>query len=750
MKRKSYRLLSLLLAALLVIGLLPAMAFAALADGEAYDGDEVTLLYIDKSGKEADFGMLRRQEGSTCRIEGDKVVIHYVPNPKGVDVYGGLHWGTADDTITADSIDVAIKDGVLDITLDKSACGKMHQAVAVKVTVATGEDGKETTTYAASSQLYLAIPSEDKIASSQTDDPGTDPSTDPSTNPDEPIVTPAEITNLSVYDEERMFRVVNAFLETADGKTTLKFALNSTGYEDIFAGTYEEAIANGKNKANWIHYKSAMVDVAYEMPGEKVSEDKPQEKYQFAVPVTLNVSGETKIPIVSIAKSKAAAAEKANPDAPDYSEAFFGRQFVVDVDKKTLVTGNFRETSKVDVTSNVIHFQLDSKYDASLSTVGSPSANEFKSYLTIKMGDDTYTKVYLGSVADAKKNASKAEAIKDGVIELKFANTLGADPMIKDGKAVAAFYVADDAAFDEAGKWVERTFVFDYEKKTVTVEGKSLHATRKIEYDGKDVTFVKADLKSGFGMWAPQDGSTFSLKGDKLIVHIKPKNVKTYGSMHFGPIDDATLSKDYTLNSDGTIDLELDADEYCGYATAIAPIKKSDGGTTAAQYYLTAPAVAEHDKSVTLAGIRTADGTAVDSTEDLIFKFDALTAKEAVSLNPNVSSEKDIVILWQKDVQVAEGTQMPVTLSFEVSGLEVEQEIYVYHYVDGAWTYVTAGKQGKVEAEFESFSPIALAVSAPQAPQTGDSSNILLWTMLAVLAAGCAVLVVVRRRREEY
>ena len=736
MKRNSYRLLSLLLAALLVIGLLPAMAFAALADGAAYDGDEVSFRYMKKDKttgeeSEADFGMFSRQDGTTCKIVDDKVVIHYVVNPSGVKVYSGMRWGSG--TEADNTVDIAIVDGALDITLDKSNCGKMLAAVAVK------PDGTK------SSQLYFAIPTEEKINASQSS--GEDPQ-DPSG--DTPVEPAEDRTDLSIYDEERMFRVVNAFLETADGKTTLKFALNSTGYEDIFAGTYEEAIANGKNKANWIHYKSAMVDVAYEIPGEKVSEDKPQEKYQFAVPVTLNASGETKIPIVSISKSKAAAAEKANPDAPDYSEAFFGRQFVVDVDKKTLVTGNFKETSKVDVTSNVIHFQLDSKYEASLSTVGSPSANEFKSYLTIKMADDTYTKVYLGSASDAKKNASKAEAIKDGVIELKFTNTLGADPMIKDGKAVAAFYVADDAAFDEAGKWVERTFVFDYEKKTVTVEGKSLHATKQIEYDGKDVTFVKADLKSGFGMWAPQDGSTFSLKGDKLIIHIVPKNVKTYGFMHFGPIDDATLSKDYTLNADGTIDLELDADEYCGYATAIAPIKKSDGGTTAAQYYLTAPAVAEHDKSVSLAGIRTADGTAVDSTEDLIFKFKALTAKEAVSLNPNVSSEKDIVMLWQKDVQVAKGTEMPVTLSFEVSGLEVEQEIYVYHFVDGAWTYVTAGKQGKVEAEFDSLSPVALAVSAPQAPQTGDSSNILLWTMLAVFAAGCAVLVVVRRRREEY
>ena len=46
-------------------------------------------------------------------------------------------------------------------------------------------------------------------------------------------------TSLSIYNEQNMFKVVNAFIETSGGQTYLKFALNGTGYENIYPGTYD-------------------------------------------------------------------------------------------------------------------------------------------------------------------------------------------------------------------------------------------------------------------------------------------------------------------------------------------------------------------------------------------------------------------------------------------------------------------------------------------------------------------------------
>ena len=734
--KKSYRFLSLLLAVLLVIGLLPAMVFAegetpAVKDGDAYAGE--TLIVVNEAGEES--GMFKPGDDSTLKIEGDKVIIHYAYTKT---TYKGLHWGTDKVNTVNYAYDSTAKS--FEISLDKSACGKYNAFYGVKA--------KDDTL---SSQMFLAIPSEDIIKASQSSEDPQDPSGDTPTEPADDRIA------LSIYDEELMFKVVNAYITKVDGKDCLVFAMNSTGYEDFFAGTYEQAIANGKNKDNWIHFTKANVDCTYETK-DGVQKDGVLEKYQFAMPVQLNASGETKIPVVAISKTKAADAEKANPDSPDYSKAFFARQFVIDIDKKTIRTGNLKETSNVTVTSEVSDFSIDSKKDATLYTEGSSTANEFKSYITVPMSTKAYTKAFLGKATDAGKKGAKTIELKDGVFELNFHNTLGESAQIENNKAVAAFYVADGTGYKEAGTWIERTFTFDYENKTVTVTGKALTCLRQFPYDGNEVTFQKAD-GSAFGMWAPQEGTEYQFEGEDLIVHIVPKNVKTYGWIHWGLTSDEKLTQDYKLNSDGTMDLTLNAEEYCGYGSAVAPLKKSDPtATTSEQYYLVVPAIAEHDKSVTLKSAKDASGAELTADAQYIFKFEGLTPKEAVSLNSRVKSEKDIEILWQKDVNIVTEEVMTkgsskeassVTLTFTVSGLEVEQEIYLYHCVDGKWTYVGYGKDGKIEAELDSLSPIALAVSAPQQPKTGDSSSIFLWAAIAVCAAAC-VLVVSRKRREEY
>ncbi|MBQ9387236.1 MAG: leucine-rich repeat domain-containing protein, partial [Lachnospiraceae bacterium] len=133
------------------------------------------------------------------------------------------------------------------------------------------------------------------------------------------------------------------------------------------------------------------------------------------------------------------------------------------------------------------------------------------------------------------------------------------------------------------------------------------------DYDGDDVTFIKAN-GDGFGMFTRQAGTTCVINGDNVEIHYVPKNVKTYGAFHYGSITDAELTPDVVFNSDGTFDIVLPK-ENCGTALPIAPIKKSDGGTTAAQYYLAIPAAGKLE-DVTPMTSGTCGANAVWSFED--------------------------------------------------------------------------------------------------------------------------------------
>ena len=108
------------------------------------------------------------------------------------------------------------------------------------------------------------------------------------------------------------------------------------------------------------------------------------------------------------------------------------------------------------------------------------------------------------------------------------------------------------------------------------------------EYEGDAMTFVKAD-GSGFGMFAPQEGTTAELKDGMVVIHYVPKNTTVYNAIHWGTIGDAELTKDLLFNEDGTFDITLPA-AMCGKLIPVAPIKVKDSATTADQYYLAIPA----------------------------------------------------------------------------------------------------------------------------------------------------------------
>ncbi|MBR5390719.1 MAG: hypothetical protein IK141_05410, partial [Clostridia bacterium] len=114
MKRTTKTLAALLLALVMIAcAALPAFAENAYAP---YEGEAVSFIKADGSP----FGMFTAQEGTTAALDGDKVVIHYVP--KNTTVYNALHLGPIDDAELTRDVSFNA-DGSFDITLPKDKCG---------------------------------------------------------------------------------------------------------------------------------------------------------------------------------------------------------------------------------------------------------------------------------------------------------------------------------------------------------------------------------------------------------------------------------------------------------------------------------------------------------------------------------------------------------------------------------------------------------------------------------------------------
>ncbi len=168
-------------------------------------------------------------------------------------------------------------------------------------------------------------------------------------------------------------------------------------------------------------------------------------------------------------------------------------------------------------------------------------------------------------------------------------------------------------------------------------------------YYGDDLAVINADGKA-FGMWTPQEGSTVSLEGDNVVLHIIPKNKTVYGGFIWGSIhlipddlksEDAEL--DFATNEDGTLDITLSKD-YCGKATPIAPIKKK-GGTTSEQYYLAIPS---------------ANKLIVDEMDDIQQAIDELQKqldelKEQLTVKPGWNKDGDNWVFYDESYHQVKG-----------------------------------------------------------------------------------------------
>ncbi|MDD3218553.1 MAG: Ig-like domain-containing protein [Lachnospiraceae bacterium] len=266
---------------------------------------------------------------------------------------------------------------------------------------------------------------------------------------------------LEVTNTTGMFKVVSAAIETKDGKSVLRFALNSTGYENLLIGTYDEAYATTSDgtpdETNWIHYS--------------LNSDG---KYEFVIPLT---EGENFIPIQALSKNYV--------DKGEYR--WYSRQLVIDRENKALTAGDYDKAEAITITNNTVLPAAS----AELETVGGPMSNNYKEILKLAMSEKTFDKVYAGSAADAK-TATETTAIEDQTfnIPIKANNTGGTvDYDYLDKKTLFSFHSASDDT------WLETVMTVSKDSKSVVIDFGNV-AVSGISLDKTTLSLIVGDKET--------------------------------------------------------------------------------------------------------------------------------------------------------------------------------------------------------------------------------------------------------------
>ena len=265
------------------------------------------------------------------------------------------------------------------------------------------------------------------------------------------IIAPASIVTveeaawpeLAVTNNTGMFKVVTAHLEPDGENTVLVAALSGSGYHNLYKGTYEQAVANGDNRDNWIAG-------ALNADG----------KWEFRIPVE---AGESYIPVVAISQSYL---EKYEAGQNSLARAFYPRQMELDAGAMTLVTGDYEYTQELTVTNNVKMFKVAA---AALHTVGGPNSNNYKADLVLTMGSDSFSKAFVGTADEAGAAAETIAIGEDLIAEIpvKWVETFGKPETMKTliGEPfIMSFYSVKKEA------WYERQFTISEEAGTLVID----------------------------------------------------------------------------------------------------------------------------------------------------------------------------------------------------------------------------------------------------------------------------------------
>lgn len=266
-------------------------------------------------------------------------------------------------------------------------------------------------------------------------------------------------TTLNVTNNTGMFKVASAILKKDEKSTSLIITLSGQGYHYLYKGTYEEAVANGDNRDNWI-----------------TGEQQTDQSWQFTIPVS---DGETFIPIVAISNSYLTKYEQGKNTL---ERAFYPRQAVIDETAATLVTGDYDHTKDLTVSNSVKMFNVAA---ASLETIGGPNSNNYQEVLHLTMGSDSFDKVFIGSAEDAANAESTTEITNRKADLVVKANAMGG--------ATTTDYLGQKVIFSfhsvKNNTWYERYFTVNKTASSLEIMP-VVHATGITLSDTTKTTYV--------------------------------------------------------------------------------------------------------------------------------------------------------------------------------------------------------------------------------------------------------------------
>lgn len=317
-------------------------------------------------------------------------------------------------------------------------------------------------------------------------------------------VLPATVSNttLNCTNNTGMFSVTTAVLHKDKKGTNLIITLSGQGYHYLYKGTYEDAVANGDNRDNWIK-------------GEQNSEG----KWQFTVPVA---EGETFLPIVAISNSYLTKYENGKNSL---ERAFYPRQIVLDESTQSLIAGDYDHTKDLTVSNSVKMFKVSA---ATLETIGGPNSNNYKESLHLTMGSDSFDKVFIGSMDEAAA-AESTTAITDKKADLVVkANAMGGTTTVDylDKDVVFSFHSVKN------NTWYERVFNISKTNGTLTITPVAVPATAV----ALDATTQKLDTGKTFTLkatvapanttdkvvWSSSNAAVAKVSEDGVVTAVKP------------------------------------------------------------------------------------------------------------------------------------------------------------------------------------------------------------------------------------
>ena len=314
---------------------------------------------------------------------------------------------------------------------------------------------------------------------------------------------PATVTEskLAPTNTTGMFNDVKAILKKGEKRTFLDITLSGKGYHYLYKGTYEEAVANGDNRNNWIAGK--------EVNGQ----------WHFTIPVS---DGETYLPIVAISNSYLTKYEQGKNSL---ERAFYPRQIELDENAKSLVAGDYDHTNTLTVSNSVTMFKIT---DASLETIGGPNSNNYQKILHLTMGSDSFDKVFIGSMDEAAA-AESTTAITDKKADLVVkANAMGGTTTVDylDKDVVFSFHSVKN------NTWYERVFNISKTNGTLTITPVAVPATAV----ALDATTQKLDTGKTFTLkatvapanttdkvvWSSSNAAVAKVSEDGVVTAVKP------------------------------------------------------------------------------------------------------------------------------------------------------------------------------------------------------------------------------------